>query len=94
MSIESSNIKQRIVSLEGVVKSSTLALFEDSRERSRASIKGRLFKSSISQPQGKLIVYFVREEDCSIYKKYYLNQSGLSGETGNGCTQNPKTYVM
>jgi len=37
-------------------------LFEGSRERSRASIKGRLFENSISLK--RVIVYFVRGENC------------------------------
>ena len=54
MSIESSNIEQRIMSLEEVTKVSNkrCTLFEGSRERSRASIKERLFESSISLKGG------------------------------------------
>ena len=38
-------------------------LFEGSKERSRASIKGRLFEGSIGLKRGS-IVYFVQGEDC------------------------------
>ena len=38
-------------------------LFEGSKERSRASIKGRLFESSIGL-KGDSMVYFVRGKSC------------------------------
>ena len=56
---------KEVVSLEGVVKKVTQVsnkwctlLFEGSKERSRASIKGRLFEGSIGLKGGSM-VYFI-----------------------------------
>ena len=38
-------------------------LFEDTREKSRSSIKGRLFEGSIGLRGGSM-VYFVRGDNC------------------------------
>ena len=58
---------KEIVSLEDVVKSDSSiekrVYFVRWRERSRASIKGRLFKGSIGL-RGGTMVYFVQGEDC------------------------------
>ena len=61
-----SNIE--VVSLEGIVKSDSsveqrVYFVRGLQRRSRASIKGRLFKGSIGL-RGGSIVYFVRGKDC------------------------------
>ena len=66
MSIESSNVGQRSWDLRKCsqkVSNIGCTLFEGSREKSRTSIKGRLFEGSIGLWGGS-IVYFVRGEDC------------------------------